>query len=73
MYQILARILKNNEVVLVADKKNKINIEEMKMTYKSSAQNAFEYAISKIDKKEPTIAVIPNGVSLICKTKSSKG
>lgn len=68
-FQILARILKKHEIVFVSNPNMEPIITDMKMTYKTSAKEALNYAIEKLKDKgidNPSIGVIPNGISIIC-------
>lgn len=60
--QILARILKKHTVIFVTRPELKSMIEEMKMTYAASLDEALEIAKS-LGKK--SVTVIPNGISVI--------
>ncbi|MBQ9941547.1 MAG: nickel-dependent lactate racemase [Christensenellaceae bacterium] len=65
-YQILARVLKKHQVIFVTRPELKDMIEEMKMTYAPTAQQALEMAYAK---KGPNarVCAIPNGVSIVIK------
>ncbi|MDO5328571.1 MAG: nickel-dependent lactate racemase [Coriobacteriia bacterium] len=60
-YQILARIINKCKVIMVTLPEHKKMIEDMKMTY---AQNINE-ALDMINTNNKTIAIIPNGISII--------
>ena len=60
--QILARILMNYKVIMVTRPALKTMVEEMKMTYASTLEEALKIANPDNDK---SITVIPNGISVI--------
>ena len=60
--QILARILKKFTVIMVTRRELQPMVEDMKMKYASSLEEALEIANPNGDK---TITVIPNGISVI--------
>lgn len=63
-YQILARILEKHQVIFVTAPELRQVIEEMKMTYASSLEEA--YAMARASKgADARLVVIPNGISLI--------
>ena len=63
-YQILARILEKHQVIFVTAPELRQAIEEMKMTYASSLEEA--YAMARASKgADARLVVIPNGISLI--------
>ena len=63
-YQILARILEKHQVIFVTAPELRQAIEEMKMTYAASLEEA--YAMARTRKgAEARLVVIPNGISLI--------
>ena len=59
--QVLARILDTRKVIFVTRPELKSTIENMKMIYAESVDEALEYADGK------TINIIPNGISVIVK------
>lgn len=61
--QILARILTRHEVFYVTDEENKQILEDMKINYCSTFEEAFNKAL-EIKGKDAKIAVIPDGVSV---------
>jgi len=61
--QILARILRKHPVVVVANQKMKKTIEEMKMAYASSVQEAYDEAKASIGPGSHCV-IIPDGVSV---------
>ena len=63
-YQILARILEKHQVIFVTAPELRQVIEEMKMTYASSLEEAYAMARA-IKGAEARLVVIPNGISLI--------
>ena len=60
--QIMARIMKNFKVIMVTRPELKTMVEEMKMTYAASLDEAI--AMAKAMGKK-SITVIPNGISVI--------
>ncbi|MHA1596024.1 MAG: nickel-dependent lactate racemase [Candidatus Asgardarchaeia archaeon] len=62
--QILARVLKKADVVVVTKGVKEDRIEEMKMRYSSSFEEALEYASKKIG-RDARFAVIPDGPYVI--------
>lgn len=63
-YQILARILEKHQVIFVTAPELRQAIEEMKMTYAASLEEA--YAMAKVRKgSQARLMIIPNGVSLV--------
>lgn len=60
--QILARILKKHKVIMVTRKELKTIVEDMKMTYAETLEEAIEIASEGVQK---SITVIPNGISVI--------
>ena len=63
-YQILARILEKHQVIFVTAPELRQAIEEMKMTYAASLEEA--YAIARARKgRQARLMIIPNGVSLV--------
>lgn len=69
-YQILARILDRHHVLFVTRPELKEPIEEMKMEYCSSLEEAFRRART-IKGESAGLTVIPNGVSLIVNTSAA--
>lgn len=67
--QILARILRDHPVIFVTRETLKTTIEEMKMTYAASMEQAMEMA-GKIVGEEANLAVIPNGIAVIMESDS---
>lgn len=68
--QILVRVLKDHEVIFVTRKELEPIITEMKMTYAASVDEAYEKAIAKIREakgREPSVTIIPNGISVMVK------
>ena len=62
--QILARILKAHPVIMVTNPKLETTVEEMKMRYAATVEEAFETACSLVG-AEPDVTVIPNGIAVI--------
>ena len=60
--QILARVIRNFTVIVVSRPEMKTRVEEMKMRYAASLEEALEMAFS-LGKR--TVTVIPNGISVI--------
>ena len=69
-YQILARILMKNHVLFVTEPKLRGIIEEMKMEYASSLEEALNKAVQMAGKENPSITAIPNGISVIVHPKT---
>jgi nickel-dependent lactate racemase len=67
--QILARILKKHKVIFVTRPELREEILAMKMDYAATVEEAFSRAKDHF-KGEPSVTVIPNGVSLAIKTGS---
>jgi nickel-dependent lactate racemase len=62
--QILARILAAHHVIFVADPSVKEQIQDMKMDYAATLEEAFQTAI-KEKGKDAKLTVIPDGISVI--------
>ncbi len=65
--QILARVLKHNHVIFVTRAEMEQTIRDMKMEYASSLDEALKTA-RQIKGDDASVAVIPNGVSMIIRT-----
>lgn len=63
-YQILARILEKHQVIFVTAPELRQAIEEMKMTYAASLEEAYAMAGARKG-SQARLAIIPNGVSLV--------
>ena len=64
--QILARVMLNHHVIVVSDTSSLKMVEDMKMTYASSIEEALEIADKTVG-ADSSIAVLPDGVSTIIK------
>lgn len=64
--QILARILLKHQVIMVTDAPREM-VEKMHMIWAGSLDEALDLAKKLLDKKQYTITVIPDGVSVIVK------
>lgn len=62
--QILARVLRDHPVIFVTREELKTTIEEMKMTYAASLEQAMEMA-KQIAGEAASLTVIPNGIAVI--------
>ncbi|MBR6239237.1 MAG: nickel-dependent lactate racemase [Clostridia bacterium] len=65
-YQILARIMSHFTVIMVSDLKNKTYIENMKMSFAASADEALKLAYN-LKGSHAKVNIIPEGVSVIAK------
>lgn len=64
--QILARVMMKHHVIIISDESNKQIIEDMKMTFASSIEEALTIADGIVG-ADSSIAVLPDGVSTIIK------
>lgn len=64
--QILLRILRKYRVIMVSSLPKEL-IEEFRMTHAASFEEAYHLAEKLLDKESPSVAVIPDGVSVIIK------
>ncbi|MDO5579793.1 MAG: nickel-dependent lactate racemase [Planctomycetia bacterium] len=62
--QILCRIMRKHHVIFVAAPEMEKTIREMKLDYAKTAEEALEIASRDFD-QDPSITVIPNGISVI--------
>lgn len=62
--QILARVLKNHPVIMVTEPSLKSVVQEMKMQYAATLEDALQLAQSLVG-NSPDITVIPNGIAVI--------
>lgn len=69
--QILARILCSHTVIFVTEPDKKQMIEDMKMRYAKTLEEAMQTAVS-IKGKTAQVTVIPNGISVIVNAHSSR-
>ena len=63
-YQIMARILEKHEIIFVADPEKQMILEEMKLGFASSLEQALEMAFQKKG-SSAHLVVIPDGVSVV--------
>ena len=59
-----------NHVLFVTEPKLRGIIEEMKMEYASSLEEALNKAVQMAGKENPSITAIPNGISVIVHPKT---
>ncbi len=63
-YQILARVLSKHRTIFVSDPKMQTTLEEMKLEYAETVQEALIRALESIE-KDAHVVIIPDGISVI--------
>lgn len=67
--QFLGQIIMRNKVIMIAARENKGLIEDLKMTYAPTLQEALAMADEHLGYPNGAITVIPNGVSILVRKK----
>ena len=67
--QFLGQILMKNKVIMVSEPSNQVLIENLKMTYAPTLQEALSLAEEYVGQPDAGITIIPDGVSIIVRQK----